>query len=125
MKRIYSGYVRVSCIVALSASITLSAIAGPGPQFWAQQHAKAAAASDTKAPPAMACPKCKDGVVTVLTPGSAGGKIPARAVTVGNKHACDGCGGEIKSNQGKTTSDMRSNCPVCAKTEPNCCKLSR
>ena len=124
MKRIYCGYVRMSCIVAFSASITLSAIAGPGPQYWAQQHAKAVAAADAKAQSAMTCPKCKDGVVTVLAPGTAGGKIPAHAVTVGTKHVCDTCGGEIKSVQGKTTNEMKANCPICAKAAPSCCKLS-
>ncbi len=122
MKHIYSGCIRMSCIVALSASITLSAIAGPGPQYWAQQHAKAATAADAKAQPAMTCRNCSDSVVTVLTSG--GGKTPARPSIVGEKHACKACGGEIKSVQGKTTNDMKSNCPVCAKAEPACCKLS-
>ena len=122
MKRISSGYARVSGIVAFSASITLSAIAGPGPQYWAQQHAKAAAAADAKAQPAITCPKCSDSVVTVFTSG--GGKTPARPSIVGQKHTCKACGGEIKSVQGKTTNEMKSNCPVCTKAQPACCKLS-
>ena len=115
--------VTATVMAALSLGLVSSTFAGPGPQYWAQQHAKAVAAAEAKEQPKMGCPNCKDSVVTTLQ-SAAGGKAQMRTTVVGAKHVCKSCGGEIKTVQGKTTNDMKANCPICAKAGPDCCKVS-
>ena len=116
--------VAVAIAIALPFGLANSVFAGPGPQYWAQQHAKAVAAADAKSQQEMACPKCKDAKVTSLHGGAAGGKAPVHSEVIGTKHSCGNCGGEIKTVKGTTTNDMKSNCPICAKATPTCCKIS-
>jgi hypothetical protein len=110
-------------IAALVLSTSTSIYAGPGPQFWAQQHAKAAPATDAKAKSKMDCTKCTDSTITAVRPAVAGGKVAARTEIVGTKHTCAACGGETKTVAGTTTNTMQSNCPVCAKAE-GCCNVA-
>jgi hypothetical protein len=116
-------------VLALAISIGSSAFAGPSPQYWQQMERiraenaakRAVASANTAKPGAMVCDKCKTTPVTEYRPSQAGGKVPARFDRVGTKHTCDGCGGAITSVRGKTTNDMKANCPTCAPAGPGCC----
>lgn len=115
-------------ILALVAGFTSSAIAGPGPQYWAQQNAAAKARADaakqTAAAPAkpadtpsMACAACKTSAVQEFSPMNVSGKYAPHYTTVGSKHECASCGGEVATVRGKTTNSMKDNCPICAKAK--------
>ena len=117
-------------VLALVAGFTSTALAGPGPQFWQQQDkvraenaAKAKAAAPVDAP-AVACASCKTSDVTEFRSSQAGGKVPGRYDKIGTKHECAMCGGATTTVRGKTTSDMKANCPVCAEVTRTCCKTS-
>lgn len=124
MKTIRVNLFAAFLAVGLTLGLATSALAGPGPQYWAQQHARAVAAAEAKEQSKMACPKCKDTAVTSVQSPIAGGKGPGRTEVIGAKHACAACGGEIKSVHGKTTTTMQSKCPFCAQTAPSCCKVT-
>ena len=113
----------IAFVVTLLFGLKSSALAGPGPQYWAQQRAKTVPAAEAKEQAKMSCPKCKDSAVKTIRAAVPGGKRPARSEVIGAKHTCAACGGEIKTIQGKTTNDMKLNCLVCAKAESNCCKI--
>jgi len=120
-----------SAIVALAvASFTF---AGPGPQFWAQKESDraanakktptTAATADTAKPaptPSMVCPNCKTRVHEETSPAVAG-RFPPHYTAIGLRHYCNTCGGYITTVRGKTTNDMKGNCPICAKSSPTCC----
>lgn len=72
----------------------------------------------------MPCAKCTDRVITTVDTAAAGGKGARRTEVIGVKHACTACGGEIKTVQNQTSSNMQANCPICAKAAPRCCKVS-
>lgn len=120
---------RLSSVLVLTIGLSSSIFAGPGPQFWAQQAANAKARADaaknaptkTAGALAMACPSCTTIGVTQHPQSMTGGKVPAFDAPVGTKHACATCGGAITTTRGKTTSDMKDNCPICTKANPTCC----
>lgn len=118
-------------VLALAIGIGTSAFAGPSPQYWqmmekirAENAVRKVASADKAKPAAMACDKCKTTSVTEYRPSQAGGKVPARFDRVGTKHTCDACGGAVTSVRGKTTTDMKANCPTCAKAVPTCCTVN-
>jgi hypothetical protein len=113
----------------LSALLSSSAIAGPGPEFWLQRARDLEAArkpTPIKAAP-MACANCKTTAITEFRPGGAAGKIPARHERIGSKHTCSSCRGEITTVRGRTTNGMQDDCPVCqqAKTEAASCCVAK
>jgi hypothetical protein len=104
------------------------AYAGPGPQYWQQaqlQHgqnaAVAPAAEAVAAMPGVGCSKCTTQAVQQFSSSNSSGKSLPHYTTVGTKHTCDMCGGTITTINGKTSNEMMENCPICAKTSPNCC----
>src|SRR6266496_1816010 len=117
MKTITKSILGYGSALALAAGLTSSAIAGPGPQYWAHRanDAKNRPAKTETAKPsetrAMACLNCKTVDATEYRPSMAGGKVPSRYDKVGAKHTCSTCGGAISTVRGKTTSDMKGNCP--------------
>ena len=109
--------------LVLAAGLT-SAIAGPGPQYWQQQDkiraenaAKAQAAQTARPadPPAMACASCKTTKVEEFSAMNVSGKYAPHYTTIGSKHECASCGGAVATVRGRTTNDMKANCPICAK----------
>jgi hypothetical protein len=122
-------------VFALVAGFSSTAMAGPGPQYWQQMEkiraentAKAHAATPAATPAAKpACVSCKTDAIREFRPSALSGKIPDRYVTIGSKHECAACGGAITTVRGKTTDDMKSNCPICAKanaSKTSCCTTS-
>lgn len=123
-------------VFALVAGFTSTAIAGPGPQYWTQMEktraenaAKAkAAASAAKAEVAtMACASCKTTMVEEFSFTNVSGKIAPHYLRIGSKSECSACGGAVVTVRGKTTDEMKSNCPICAKAKTSkaaCCTTS-
>jgi len=68
---------------------------------------------------AMVCTACKTSIVTAFSPANVSGKWAPRYVPVGTKHACAKCGDTSPKVLGKTASEMKMNCPVCASN--GCC----
>lgn len=114
-----------SALVLIAGFVT-SAIAGPGPQYWQQQEqiraanakAKAAAvAAQPKAIAVMACGNCKTSVVEEFSALNVSGKYAPHYTPIGARHECASCGGAVATVRGKTTNDMKANCPICAKAK--------
>ena len=124
--------------VALAIGLSISAFAGPGPQYWTQMEqiraenaAKAKAATTAEVPaakpadtPAMACAHCKTTPITEYRPSDFGPRVLGHFERVGTKHSCKGCTGSITSVGGKLTDEMKRSCPICTKTGPTCCRVS-
>lgn len=134
MKTITQKILGWGSALVLVTGLASSVMAGPGPQYWQQQDkvraenaAKAQAVATAPKPadaPAMACASCQTSVVREYRPSQAGGKVAARYDTVGATHECTACGGAVTTIRGKTTSDMKSNCPICAQAKVSaapCC----
>ena len=114
----------------LSLVLAGSAYAGPGPQYWQQvrlQHEQSAAVAPTVAPaavdPKLDCSKCRTQPVQQFSSSNPSGKLSPHSATVGAEHSCKSCDGVITTIKGKTSNQMAGNCPVCAKTSPNCCNM--
>jgi hypothetical protein len=136
MKTTFKNILGWGSVLALAAGFTSSAIAGPGPQYWQQmeraraERAKAAVVAPTAKPadtPAMACASCKTSKVEEFSPMNVSGKYAPHYTTVGSKHECSACGGAVATVRGKTTNDMKANCPICAKAKTAgaaCCNVT-
>lgn len=127
--RLSQSALRISALLALAIGLSSSAIAGPGPEYWAarareqaERTKKAELAKPTVAP-AMACASCQMTAIRQFYPAAAGGKVPASYGRVGTKHECALCGGAITVVRGVTTNTMKTNCPTCAQAVPNCCTV--
>jgi len=117
-------------LLALVLNFSVSAYAGPGPDYWqrmerAQADYKARAANPVKtpnmaAPAQMSCEACK--TVVLRESGWIGPPSKGRLewFPVGAKHSCAHCDGEIKVVRGRTTNTMQHNCPMCGKDSAKC-----
>lgn len=115
-------------MLALALGLSSSAIAGPGPEYWAartREQAERTKKAEVSKPatPAMACASCQTTAIRQFYPAAAGGKVPASYGRVGTKHECALCGGAITVVRGVTTNTMKTNCPTCAQAVPNCCTV--
>lgn len=127
--RLIQGFLGLGTVLTLAVGLTSTAFAGPSSQFWDQQERnranlakKAESAKPTDAP-AMACAACKTTEVRQDRTTGANGRLTVTHDLVGTKHACATCGGAITVVHGKTTNDMKGNCPICAKATPGCCNV--
>jgi len=111
--------------LTLVAGLASASFAGPGPQ-WPRTNKHAGDAAKTTpvtvapvdkiaAADAMACPSCKTTRVEQFSALNASGKLAPHYTTVGSKHECAACGGAVTTVRGQVASDMKGNCPVCAK----------
>jgi len=110
-------------LLTFALAFSASLYAGPGPEYWqrmrqieAEHKAKATKTVDTpnkQAPALMSCEACK--TIILRDSGWIGPPSKGRLewFTVGAKHTCDHCGGEIKVVRGITTNAMQHNCPMC------------
>ena len=110
-------------IMALGLGLSASFYAGPSPDYWqtmekmrTENKAKAVNTVDTSKaadPAPMSCEACK----TVTLRDSKWVGPPSKShpewFTVGVKHTCAHCGGEIKVVRGTTTNSMQHNCTMC------------
>lgn len=97
--------------IALLATVLLAGttFAGPGPQYWnktAPKPAEKPAPVKMDEHPTGKCDGCKTTPNWVVGDrGPAGKGVGLRVV--GYVHSCTGCTGAIKTESGKTTSDMK------------------
>jgi hypothetical protein len=114
----------VGAVLSLS---TASLIAGPGPQFWSRttpvtttKEADALKPSDTAV---MVCGACKTVLVRDSRHVGPAGKGYEEWFTIGAKHKCDHCGGDMSVVRGKTTDSMQHNCSMCGEGAAFCCAV--
>jgi len=114
----------VGAVLSLS---TASLIAGPGPQFWNRttpvtttKEADALKPSDTAV---MVCGACKTVLVRDSRHVGPAGKGYEEWFTIGAKHKCDHCGGEMAVVRGKATDSMQHNCSMCGEGAAFCCAV--
>lgn len=120
-----SNPVRLLLATAALAAFASFAFAGPGPQYW--QRAKPVTTfTEAKAvgPHDMVTMQCK-GCKTVMIRDSRHVGPPSKGreewFTIGSKHSCDECRGEITVVKGKTTDSMQHNCSKCGEGTVTCC----
>src|ERR1035438_1332262 len=119
-------FLGLGSLLALALAVTSStARAGAVlPPDWHRATPIVTASYDTAVKPddtvVMACSACK--TVSVLEhrllPGA---KAGTAMFTLGSKHECAMCGGEIASVNGKTVDSMQHNCSMCGADAAYCC----
>jgi len=125
MKTRRSLFALSAAILMLSAS---SLIAGPGPQFWNRavpvtttKEADALKPGDTAV---MVCGACKTVLVRDSKHVGPAGKGSEQWFTIGTKHQCGHCGGEMSVVRGKVTDSMQHNCSMCGEGAAFCCAVT-
>lgn len=115
---------RLASLLAIAALAASSAFAGPGIQYWnarrvqTQKEAQAVKPGDTMA---LVCGACKTVKLTEYKGNLPNGKGTPVWTTVGTKHTCDNCNGEITVVKGKTIDTMQHNCSKCGDDAAFCC----
>lgn len=114
----------LSAIAALGALASL-VYAGPGPQFWQRAkpvttftEAKKVGPNDTVT---MQCNHCKTVLIRDSKHVGPMGKGHEEWLTIGSKHTCEECKGEITVVKGKTADSMQHNCSKCGEGAVTCC----
>jgi hypothetical protein len=99
--------------------------AGPGPQYWQPAKpvttftdAKSVGPNDTVT---MQCKGCKTVMIRDVRHVGPLGKGHDEWYTIGSKHTCDECKGEITVVKGKTKDSMQHNCSKCGEGAVTCC----
>ncbi|MDO8540206.1 MAG: hypothetical protein Q7S40_07145 [Opitutaceae bacterium] len=122
-----SHLTRFRLLIATTAlgAFTSLVYAGPGPQYWQRAkpvtsftEAKAVGPHDMVT---MQCKSCK----TVMIRDSKHVGPPSKGseewFTIGSKHTCDECKGEITVVRGKNADSMQHNCSKCGEGTVTCC----
>jgi hypothetical protein len=124
MKNI-STLVRFLFATAAFGALASFASAGPGIQYWTRAkpvttftEAKAVGADETVT---MQCKGCKTSMIRNSKHVGPSGKGREEWFTVGSKHTCDECKGEITVVKGKTDDSMQHNCSKCGEGAVTCC----
>lgn len=115
---------------ALLAGLAAFSLAGPSPQFSSLQGTKPQAQSAkataqpvqviASASPAMTCPGCQTTELRDLRQVGGPKSTVITGITVGAKHTCTHCGGEVKVVNNKLTNSMPNACPMCGPGAANC-----
>jgi hypothetical protein len=120
-----SKYNNVRLILATAAFGVLASFAhaGPPPEGWNRTKEiktfTEAKAVGTDATIAISCDKCKTSLIREARH-TGPGKGPDPMFTIGAKHTCDECKGEITVVKGKTTDSMQMNCTKCGEGSVHC-----
>ena len=113
--------------ILLVASAVMSH-AGPPPEFWNRSRVittvKEADAVKPDDPLAMVCGACKTALIRDSRQVGPPSKSHTEWFTLGSKHQCDHCGGEITVVQGKTADSMQHNCSMCGEGAAFCCSAA-
>jgi hypothetical protein len=119
--------VRSLYAVAALGALASFVYAGPGPQYWTRAkpittftEAKTVGADDTVT---MQCKSCKTAMIRNSKHVGPPGKGRDEWFTVGTKHTCDECKGEITVVEGKTKDSMQHNCSKCGEASVTCCAV--
>ena len=117
--------VRLLCATATLAAVASFVYAGQGVLYW--QRAKPvttfaeAKAAGPNATVTMQCKSCKTVMIRDARHVGPLGKGSDEWFTVGSKHSCDECKGEITVVKGKTKDSMQHNCSKCGEGAVTCC----
>ncbi len=131
--RLNKSILGFGAILVLAIGFSSSAFAGPSSQFWDQQErnranlAKKAESAKPVDASAMVCPNCKTTKIEQFSGTNGPGRFAPHYTVVGKKHECPTCTGVISTVNGKTTNEMKDNCPICAKAKAagaTCCTTS-
>ena len=116
---------------AIAFSFTGTAIttkAGPSPEFWNRltpitsvKEAEVVKRDDALV---MVCGACKTALIRNSQHVGPPSKGSEQWLTIGSKHQCDHCGGEITVVRGKTADSMQHNCSKCGEGAAFCCATS-
>lgn len=119
--QLFRAFFAIATLGALASFV----YAGPGPQYWQTAkpvttftEAKAVGPADTVT---MQCKGCKTVMVRDSKHVGPLGKGHDEWLTVGSKHSCSECGGEITVVKGKTKDSMQHNCTKCGEGSVTCC----
>jgi hypothetical protein len=111
-----------TAILGLFASTTY---AGPGLEYWQNRTKPITTFSEAHkmGPDDMAmmqCKGCKTAMIHTSKRSGPPGKGHATWFTVGSKHTCDECQGEITVVKGKTEDSMQLDCAKCGEGSVSC-----
>ena len=113
----------ISATAALGALASF-AYAGPGPQFWNRTKPVTTFSEAKKVGPddmvMMQCKTCKTAMIRISKHVGPPSKGSEEWSTIGSKHTCDECQGEITVVKGKTTDSMQHNCSKCGEGSVTC-----
>ena len=120
-----SNKVRYLLVTAVLGTFASFAFAGPGPQYWQAakpvttfSEAKSVGPSDTVT---MQCKGCKTVMIRDVRHVGPLGKGHDEWFTIGSRHVCSECKGEITVVKGKTKDAMQHNCSKCGEGAVTCC----
>ena len=120
-------YNQVRLILATAAFGVLASFAhaGPPPEGWNRTKEiktfTEAKAVGSDAIVSIKCDKCKTALIREARHVGPQAKGPDPMFTIGSKHTCDECSGEITVVKGKTTDSMQMNCSKCGEGTVSCC----
>jgi hypothetical protein len=110
---------------AALGALASSSCSSPGPQYWhiakpvtTFSDAKSVSPNDTVT---MQCKGCKTVMIREVRHVGPLGKGHDFWATVGSKHTCGECKGEITVVNGRTTDSMQHNCSKCGEAGVTCC----
>jgi hypothetical protein len=123
-----SKTIRLLIATAALGALASLVYAGPGPQYWQRakpvttfSEAKKVSPDDTVT---MQCKGCKTVLIRNSKHVGPQGKGYEEWFTVGSKHKCDECEGEITVVAGKTKDSMQHNCSKCGEGAVTCCAVT-
>ena len=112
-------------VALLLASTAVTSNAGPPPEFWNRlkpiTSAKEAGAVRADYTLMMVCSACKTAMIRDSKHMGPPSKGSDQWFTIGSKHQCDHCGGEITVVQGKIADSMEHHCSMCGEGAAFCC----
>ncbi len=118
-------HIRLLLATATVGALASFAFAGPGPQYWQRAkpvttftEAKAVGPDDLVT---MQCKGCKTVMIRDSKHVGPSGKGHEEWFTIGSKHSCEECSGEITVVKGKTKDSMQHNCSKCGEGTVTCC----
>lgn len=120
-----SNHIRILFATVTLGALASFAYAGPPSQFWNRarpvttfSEAKKVGPDDTVT---MQCKSCKTVLIRNSKHVGPQGKGHEEWFTVGSKHKCTECDGEITVVAGKTKDSMQHNCSKCGEGAVSCC----
>jgi len=123
-----SPTVRLLLATAALGALALFAYAGPPPDFWTRTRPITTGKEATAVKPddtvMMVCGACKTAMIRNSKHVGPPSKGSEEWFTIGSKHQCDHCGGEITVVRGKTADSMQHNCSMCGEGAAFCCAAS-
>lgn len=123
-----STWVRTLGAAAVLGALASFAHAGPSAEFWQRARPVTTFSEAKKVGPnntvTMQCKSCK----TVMIRDSKHVGPPSKGheewFTIGSKHSCAECKGEITVVKGKTADSMRHDCSKCGAGTVTCCAVT-